>query len=226
MANRRFTQFYNTLHARPVQIDCQFTVAATDTGGYGITNLVGPGVANVYMKTSATPAAGNPNPANGFIYVKLQDNYNGLYFTGGSVIAPNSGSDLAVTAAAAALTVGQVYVITALGTTTAANWVTLGVPVGTVPAVGVAFVAAVTGVGTGTGKVQAPTSSGVAKVELVGTPNLMINSQKAIIAGQQCGSYLIFKCFDYAGLVVAPAAGSIIQLSFVFSNSSILVKGD
>jgi hypothetical protein len=295
MANRRFTQFYNTLHSRPVQLDCMFKVDADDAGGYGVTDLKGPGIADVYMFTNATPAAGSPAPAAGYVYVKMQDNYNGLYFTGGSIIAPNSGSDLAVTAVAANLVVGKVYVISALGTTTAAQWVTLGVPIGTTPAVGVAFVAAATGAGAGTGKVQLPSTSGISYLELVGTPNLMLQSSTPIIAGQTSGSYLIFQCLkpaftgsalathshdlkviggqaasttnniaNYATAILgkeeagdvtylgadaatnggvlaktagtpagtiafaagAPAKGSIIQLSFVLSNSAIKVQGD
>lgn len=207
MANRRFTQFFYTLHNKPTLLDCSFTVAATDTGGKGVTGLKGPGIQNVYMHTSATPAAGNPNPAVGYIYVQLQDNYNAFYGMGHSIISPNSGSDLAVTSGAAALSVGQVYVITAVGTTTAAQWVTLGVPIGTTAAVGVPFVALSTGVGAGTGMVQlsASAGSGINHIEMIGVPNLSIASKSATIAGQTNGSYLLLKCMKNSVSAVTSA---------------------
>lgn len=232
MANRRFTQFFYTLHNKPTLIDCNFVVAATN--GAGITSLKGPGVQNVFMHTSTTPAAGSPNPANGYIYVQLQDNYNYFYGFNSSLASPNSGSNIAVTSGAAALTVGQLYVITVVGTTTAAQWVTLGVPIGTTAAVGVSFIAASTGVGAGTGQVQLPAAvgSGIQHIELVGDPNLSIKSQSATIAGQTNGSYLTFQCLgstdaDTTTLIAkAPAAGTKISLQLYFSNSSIVVQGE
>lgn len=196
MPNRRYTQFFNTLHTKPILIDCQFKVASSDSDGFGITGLVGPGVQNVYMHTSATAAAGSPNPAAGYIYVKLQDSYNGFYGLESMIMSPNSGADVVVTLAGAALTVGQAYVISVLGTTTAADWVTLGVPVGTTPAVGVAFVAAATGAGTGSGKVQLPAAAGsaISHIEVVGKPALSIASKSATVAGQTNGSYLVLQC--------------------------------
>lgn len=207
MANRRFTQFFHTLHSKPTLIDCNFTVAATDSAGKGITGLKGPGVQNVYMHTSATPAAGNPNPASGYIYVQLQDNYNAFYGMEHSIISPNSGSNLAVTSGAAALTVGRVYVITVVGTTTAAQWVTLGVPIGTAAAVGVPFVAASTGVGAGSGQVQlsAAAGSGINHIEMIGNPALSIKSTSATIAGQTNGSYLLMKCMSNSVSAVTSA---------------------
>lgn len=66
----------------------------------------------------------------------------------------NLAVNLAVTSGAAALVVGLQYVITVVGTTTNANWTTLGLPTGTYAQVGVIFTAAATGAGTGTGQVQ------------------------------------------------------------------------
>jgi hypothetical protein len=43
------------MHVKPVLVDCNFIVAATDSAGYGITNLKGPVVSNVYMNSNATP---------------------------------------------------------------------------------------------------------------------------------------------------------------------------
>src|SRR5882672_67865 len=95
MANAYFNNnghFY-AKHIQPVLIDCNFVVAATNASG--ITSLKGPGVSSVYMHTSTTPTTGSPNPGNGVIQIKLQDNYNffyGLAFA--SIASPNSGSNV------------------------------------------------------------------------------------------------------------------------------------
>jgi hypothetical protein len=54
MANRWFTQFYGSLHKKPVQLDCNFVVDSTNGNGLGIRSLKGPGIANVFMNTSAS----------------------------------------------------------------------------------------------------------------------------------------------------------------------------
>lgn len=187
MANRRFTQFFNTLHTKPVLLDCSFTVDPTNAAG--VSGLVGPGIEAVYMNAN-TPSSSNPDPAAGYVVVKLQDNYHKLYSAIASVRSPNSGSNLLV--ASAGLTVGQVYVITVLGTTTTAQWIALGVPRGITPAVGVPFVALATSA-TGTGAVQIPAAagSGIVGFETVGDSDLVINSALPNIAGQQSGSYII-----------------------------------
>lgn len=229
MANRRFTQFFQTLHNKPVLLDCHFQVQSADSAGKGITLLKGPGIQNVFMKTSAPKASGSPGgttgPATGFIYVQLQDNYNFFYGAHADFRAGGDGSNKAVTAGAAALVVGKVYVISVLGTTTAANWVTLGLPIGTAAAVGVAFVAAATGAGTGTGQVQLASGSGVDHAEIVGSPNLSIKSTSATIAGQTNGSYMVFQCLA-GGVTTAPANGSFVYLNMYFSNTQILVQGE
>ncbi len=190
MANRRFNQFFNTFHKMPVLLDCQFTVDATDSNG--ITGLKGAGIQNVWMHTSTTPSALNPNPAAGYAIVQLQDNYNKLFGFESAVKSPLSGSSLLV--ASAGLSVGQPYVITILGTTTTAAWHTLGVPAGIAPAVGVAFVAANTSA-VGTGAVQVPKvgGSGIVSVDLFGNPDLSIQSTAGNNMGVSSGSYLIFR---------------------------------
>lgn len=205
MANRRFTQFYQTLHNKPVQLDCNFVVDATN--GAGVNSLKGPGIQNVFMHTSGSPAAGSPNPASGYIVVQFQDNYSRYYGGYSEFRSPDSGSNIAVTAGGALLTVGQVYIISVLGTTTAANWVTLGVPIGTAAAVGVSFVAAATGAGVGSGQVRLPKAAGagISHLEVVGDPNLMIKSTTGTIAGQTNGSYMLFQCMapSFSGSALA-----------------------
>src|SRR5580698_1169620 len=59
----------NVLQGGSNQIDCNFIVDSSNGNGLGIRSLKGSGCASVYMHTSATPAAGNPNPASGYILV-------------------------------------------------------------------------------------------------------------------------------------------------------------
>lgn len=227
MANRNFPnggKLYSG-HVMPVEIDCNFIVDSTNGNGLGIRSLKGPYVQSVYMHTSATPAVGNPNPASGTIIVQLQDNFSKL-LTGASAIVSPLGSNLKVDASDAALTAGVGYVITILGDATAADWLALGVPSGVTPAVGVAFVALVTGSGTASVTRVAPSAaagSGVATIETLGDSNQAIAPNPA--SNQGFGAQIILQCRDYAGAIVAPAAGSVISLSFLLSNSSVSIQG-
>jgi hypothetical protein len=210
MANRWFTQFFYTLHKKPVLLDCNFIVDSANGNGLGIRSLKGPGIASVFMHTSSTPMSGNPNPESGIIIVNLSDNYN-RYLAGFSGQAsPLSGSNLVMSVAT--LTVGAPYVITSLGSTTTAQWNTAGVPSTITPAVGVAFIAA-SATNSGSGTVQAPlsTGSGIDHIEVIGDPNTM-NSNSA------GGMQLILACFKNTALT-APTDGSVIGLSFEMNAS-------
>lgn len=220
-----------TLHKKPVQLDCSFIVNATDTGGLGITNFKGAGIQNVYMHTSATPAAGNPNPQVGLIYVKFQDNYNFYYLSNYELISANTGSTINISTGSS-LTIGNAYVIKTLGTTTTANWVAVGVPIGITPAVGLAFIAIATS-GSGTGTVGLPAQSTITKIETVGNPGLSITSQgPAILGTQSTGAYGLYGCYAATNststvlILTAPGAGTMINMKFLLSNSSITVQGD
>lgn len=107
---------------RPVQIDCRFAVAVSDTGGLGITGLQGSGIQNAFMNTNQTPGRGNnnvlnPNPQAGFAWIQLANNY--ARYAGGfyGAVTPTTGSAIAINATA--LTAGNVYVINAVGHATA-----------------------------------------------------------------------------------------------------------
>lgn len=222
MANRRSVQFTSTYHTAPVLVDCNFTVAVGDTGGLGITGLKGTGVRNVYMHTSATAAAGNPNPANGIIIVQLADNYYKHFATYSSIIAPASGSDVTTTVA------NTTYTITTLGTTTLAQWQAVGLPKGIQPALGASFTATASQAIGGTGAVQVITATGAGldHVEIFGNPNMTIGpsvaySQQSVIAYP----YIIYQCFKEHA-VAAPADGAVISLSIYLSNSSVVVAGE
>jgi hypothetical protein len=228
MANRRYQQFYYSLHKYPVELDCRFQVDPTNVNGLGISNLSGPGIAAVYMNTSATPAATNPNPASGIILVQFQDNYNKYNFGGSQFRSPLTGTNINLTDGT--MTIGRAYVITSVGTSTTANWVAVGVPVGTTPAVGVPFIASAT-TGVGTGVVQLPVTSGEYNIEVVGDPQLTIGSSAAMVLGVSSGSYMILQCVGptSSGSTVSvartPVALSWIFLNFFMGNSSILIQG-
>jgi len=230
MSNRRDIQFTFNPHNKATILDCSFIVDSANGNGLGIRSLKGSGrIGNVYMHTSATKAPGSPGgttgPASGIIVVQLQDNYNRLLSSFGGKVVPLSGSNVAVDASDALLTVGNAYVITVLGTTTAADWITLGVPANITPAVGVSFIAAATGAGTGSGQVQAPASSGcgIFDIVAVGDANLA-NSNGASTLGNGNGMQLILACYkDSSGdapVLAAPADGTVISLVFYMNNSA------
>lgn len=227
MANRNFanSRIY-TGHVMPVLLDCNFVVDSTNGNGLGIRSLKGPYVQAVYMHTSATPAAGNPNPAAGTIIIQLQDNYSRSYSGGNAIVSPVSGSALKIDNSA--LTAHVAYIITTLGNSTAAQWHALGVPAGVTPAVGVSFIAASVGAGanTSTSRVMATAAlgSGVASIETVGDPNLSLAPDPTV--NQGFGGQMILQCRDYAGAIVAPTDGSVISIEMLLSNSSVLIGGE
>ena len=110
-------RFYDFLN-KPVLIDCNFVIDSTNGNGLGIRNLKGAGVQNVFMHTSASPGLGangilNPNPAAGYAIIQLANNYN--RYAGGfsGFVAPTTGGTSAINAAA--LTVGNPYIIASVG---------------------------------------------------------------------------------------------------------------
>lgn len=229
MANRRFIQFYSTLHQKPVGLDCGFKV--DNTNAAGITGLIGPGIASVFMHTTTTPAAGSPNPAVGIILVNFEDNYNKYIFGGAEIVSPVTGSAINISSGSS-LTAGVPYRIVTLGTTTTANWVTVGVPSGVAPVVDLAFLAIATS-GTGTGTVKAVGVSGINSVEKLGNPNLSLSSTGATTLGVAGpGNYILLQCLGPTSsgstvpIPTAPVAGSFLRLNFTLNNSYILNQGD
>lgn len=218
MANRNFlSQKMFSGHAMPVHLDCIFTVDATDS--HGITGLKGPYVQAVYMNTSATPAAGSPNPVAGTIVMRLMDNYNFLYTVDSSMQSPNGSPSNTVT-------IGVGVTIVTLGTTTSAQLLAAGFPVGVTAAVGVSFIPLASGAvgGTGTFAPSAAAGSGIATIEILGNPNASLAPTQSTL--HPYGAEIILQCRDYAGAIAAPAAGTVIRLSVMLSNSSVTVNGD
>ncbi len=216
--------FYTNV-VKPVEVNMAFTV--TPTNGLGITSLKANGyVENVFMHTSTTPTANNgftnPNPANGYAVIQLKQNFNTYLGMRWSFQVPTA-TDTKVDNSA--LTVGNPYVITTLGNTTAAQWLTLGVPAGVTPAVGVAFVALLVGVAgeanTSTSKVQIPGGAAIVKAEMIGNPNVAVTSNIASNAGQQ----LIIQFSSATATVAAPTTASICSLQLYFDASSVTIDG-
>lgn len=225
-------------HVTPVIVDCNFIVNSSDTAGLGITNLKGQGVQNVFMHTSATPGKGsngvlNPNPAAGYISIQLADNFSRLYGMFSSFAPPLSGSNVGILASGAALSVGAVYVISLLGTSTAADWLAVGVPPGVTPAVGVSFIAIATGAGVGTGAVQIPKAgfSVASKLEVVGNPNVSM-SPIPVGGSPHVGGWVSLVALGATNsttttlLATAPADGTQINLALYLSQSSVVVAGE
>lgn len=210
MANRRYSsQFRFSFHHFPVSLDCNFIVDSANGNGLGLRSLKTEGISAVYMHTSATPAAGNPNPAAGYILVQFSDSYNSYIDGFSGQVAPLSGSPIS-----SGLTVGVPYVIVSLGASTTAQWQAAGVPSNVTPSVGLSFIAAATSVAGG-GSVEAVLVSGIDHIEVVGDPRQSLTSNQP---GQ--GGYMILKCLS-AGSVTAPTDGSVIGLDFQMSNSNL-----
>jgi len=220
MANRNFanSRIY-TGHVMPVLLDCNFVVDSTNGNGLGIRNLKGPYVKNVFMHTSATPASGSPNPASGLIVIQLQDGYSRIFTGGNSIVSP-------LGSATSSIVAGNAYVIEALGTTTAAQWIAAGLPKGVTAAIGAAFIAASTETIPGSPSVAQSASggSGVARIETIGDTNQAIAPLPT--ANQGFGGQIIVQCLNTSGSLAAPVDGSVISLSFLLSNSSIQIQGE
>lgn len=222
MANRLFTQFQYSLHKAPVLLDCNFIVDVANGNGLGIRSLKGPGIKAVYMHTSAPlMGSGNPNPAAGTILVQFQDTYFRSLSGGSAIIAPVSGTPIVITAAGAHIVAGTPYVITQVGTSTLADWQAIGLPIGTIPAVGVAFIgSSTTGSGVGTGQVMVvkATGAGIDHFETIGNPNLTIGNSTQF-------PYMLINCMLNT-TKTQPSDETVISLQFLLSNSSIIVQGE
>lgn len=209
---------------KPQDINLTFTV--TPTNGLGVTSVKSNGyVRNVFMHTSTTPTSNdgylNPNPIAGYAWVQFNNNFN-YYLSGYAQFqTPTTGS---IKIDNSALTVGQPYVITVLGNSTAAQWAAVGVPPGVTAAVGVSFVALTVGAGanTSTSRVSTPTSSGTVMTEVVGAPNTMLSNSNIASFG---GAWVMVQFSSATATVAAPAAGSIVSMKFSYDGSSVTIDG-
>lgn len=222
--------YYSNI-TKPFAINCNFIVDAANGNGLGIRSLKSNGwIRNVFMYTSSTPGTNdgalNPNPAAGFALIQFKQNFN--YYLGGfsGMVSPTIN---ATTSTTSGLTVGQAYVITVLGTTTLAEWQTIGLPQGLTPTVGQSFIAIATGTGgSHTGKVGTPSVSGISCVEVVGDPNQSIANASIAANG---GAYVLVQLLGATNsstttlIPTAPASGSVVGMSFYFDGSSVSIDG-
>jgi hypothetical protein len=210
----------STIVAIPSTSSLTLSAVVTGTGAQSLTYL----------------APGNPNPAAGIIVVQLGSNYFRYYGGFYGFNSPLSGTNISISGAGV-LTVGSTYVITSLGTTTQAQWVAAGLNAGETAAVGIAFTAKITGGGSGTGTVQAPSVSGLTSIESVGDPNATFaNTTIGLISSvsntKVMQPFLYFQTLgatSAGSTVLVPtqaAQGTTIGLSFYLSNSSVVVKGE
>lgn len=177
MAGRNYTgnRVFN-FHVFPVCLDAVYDIGSS--GAPTIRSGTGKGI------------TGLTRLAAGQYRLQLDDNYNQLFSFQASLKSPVTGSGIAATA----LTPGLVYQIVTLGTTTQANWVTAGLPVGITAAVGVTFKCAATSSGNGTAKLLG--TSGVSCVELLGDNTGMLSNQPFIQGGG--GGFIDFQCMGPA----------------------------
>lgn len=220
--------------AKPMFVDLNFTVDRTNGNGLGIRSLKSNGyVRNVFMNTSATPGANdgytNPNPAAGFILIQLKNNFNYALAGFSSLVSPVVNPTTSTTSG---LTAGQAYVITVLGTTTLAEWQSIGLPAGLTPTVGQSFIATATGTGgSHTGKVGTPSASGITSIETVGDPNQSISNASVASNG---GAWLLLQClaptvtsvtnaFEAPMIPTAPAAGTVVGMQLRFDGSTVSI---
>lgn len=200
LKNQFGEQSNNSIIGGSAAVWANFEVLKTNPNG--IANLQGESIGNVFMNTSATPSALNPNPIAGYIQVDFSGAFDGYQSVVPSFQAPLTGTPANISSG---LTVGHVYVITAVGTSTAANWQAVGLPLGITPAVGVSFTATSASAGTGTGTVDTVHTggAGIDHIEVVGVPN---------------GKTAILVCY-FEGTITAPTNGTYIGLNFVMLNT-------
>lgn len=117
------------------------------------------------------------------------------------------------------------------------NWQTVGVPKGVTPAVGVSFVALATGYssrGGSTGLVKVPGVSGITTVEMIGDPNLSL-APIPMGGSPNVGGWLMVQflaptvstsTYQTPMIPTAPAAGSVVQLSFYVESKSVVIAGE
>jgi hypothetical protein len=171
---------------------------------------------------AATPLGGNPNPNPGYIAVQFASSYNRYLYGAAGFVSPLSGTVLTSTV------VGQLYVIVSLGTATAAQWLAAGLPAGITPVIGAAFIALATGSIGGSAAVETAGTSGVDHLEVVGDPNtelLSVVPTGTVPGGIVSGGWIFLQALS-GGVLTAPADGTVIGLTFIMSDSSVLINGE
>lgn len=233
MALRNFlSQRTFNWHAMAVQLDAQVSIGAT-----GAPTLVTSSAASSIPTSRGIKSI--TRLSAGRYRVQFDDNYSQLLAFDSKFSAAVTGSAIQVDTGTAGLSTGTVYQIITLGTSTAADFHTLGIPAGLTPAVGMTFKAAATGAGSGTGTVKALAANAVSATELLATPSgadQMLNNQPFVQGNG--GGYFDFQCLGnvpagtitngtpdtFAGsapTATDPTNGTTMYLRFLLSNSKI-----
>jgi hypothetical protein len=222
----------------PKEVWCNFIVDSTNGNGWGVRSVKSNGyIEAVFMHTSATPgkqnALLNPNPQAGYAVVRFKNTFN--YYLGGF-----SGQIVPLTSTSTtSLTAGNVYVITSVGTTTLAQWQTLGLIPGVqpvsntgisvaTPTVGMTFVAASSGSIPGTGTVGLPGVPSATTLTVVGDPNQTIaNNSVTANAGAQVVVQFAAPTNSTTTTLTptSPANGTVVSMQFAFDGSSVTIDG-
>lgn len=210
--------------------------------GAVIASIVGSGSITLSVATTSSTTGsityqgvGSPKPLAGFVQVKFKNNFN--YYLGGFSGFVSTVSGSAVKVDNSALTIGQAYTITTLGNATLANWQSIGVLPGFVPAVGTTFIATAVGVpgeaNTSTSRVMAPKPSGIVSLEVIGDPNQTVNNSNlasnagAVIVAQFLAPTVTggTSAFEAPMIPTAPVDNAVCGMSFWFDGSSVTVDG-
>lgn len=157
--------------------------------------------------------------------LKTQGIHNPASAAGTLTYVSGSGatSPLTYTSAVAGLATGFAFALT-VSDTNSLDWHSVGLPYGVSPAVGASFVAIATGAGASTGQVYAPGVSGISSVEVIGDPNVSLAPH---VSGPSArvGGWVLVQFLNGSAAVTAPAAGSVVGMSFYvdarFSPSNI-----
>lgn len=208
MANRFYNNNNFTLHKMPATLDAQIKFGASGA----VSSFQGLGITNITKPASST----------GIYLIQFDDQYTNIY---GVSISQGYGNVTGVAVNAGSFVTGTAYIIQTMGNTTQAQWVAAGVPVNTVAAVGVGFVA--TGAGAGTGTVKAYAGDTIVNVEAVGDPTLAIKGNPGATGsfGASVGSSLFIATLGTANTPVNGATGTTLGIEFYLGISSSPVNG-
>lgn len=210
---------------KPMYTWLTYTVNAADTGGLGVTSVKSNGfVESVFMHTSQTPGSvngiTNPNPVVGYALITLKTNFNTYLGLRCNLEPPTANTSTTST------TAGNVYVITALGTATLAQWQAAGLPAGFTPTLGQTFVAKATGTIGGSAHVGTPGVPVITHVNVVGDPTTTVaNANVYQYAGAQV--VLQFAAATSSSVTTlaptAPADGTIVRVELCYDGSSVTI---
>ncbi len=196
MALRNFlSQRFFNWHAMAVQLDAEVSI-----GSSGAPTLITSSAASSIPTSRGIKSI--TRLTTGIYQIQLDDNYSQMLdykasFTAGAGGTVNMGS----------LVTGTVYRILTLGTSTQAQWVAAGLPVGITAAVGQVFKAA--GAGAGNGTTSALVANSAGRIEMLTTPagaDTMLNNQP--FTQGLGGGYITFQCLASTPVGTAAFTGA------------------